>query len=119
MSIAAEIEGENEQQAVPKGAEGEESAGDLAEIDFDNEDTTNLHAHARRNAQEAIALARSRAEEFDSQIALERKTAELAKAQANLSDDEDTVDTGEKPAGALVDCQSSIRIIPAYANVLT
>lgn len=92
-------------QAVPKGAEGEEAAGDLVDIDFDNEDTTNLHAHARRNAQEAIALAKSRAAEFDSQVALERKTAELAKAQAHLRDEEDKMDTGEKPAGALVDCE--------------
>ena len=79
--LAAEIEGDEGQGAAPKGAEGEtnEGASNLVDIDFDDEDTTNLHAHARRNAEEAIALAKSRAEDFDSQVALERKAAELVK----------------------------------------
>ena len=77
----------------------------MQEIDFDDEDTTNLHAHARRNAEEAIALAKSRAEDFDSQVALERKAAELVKAQAHLRGEEELVDTGEKPAKPLVDCK--------------
>lgn len=67
------------------------------------EDPTNLHQHARHNAQEAIALARQRAQDFDTQAALVRKTNEalrLAKGQAHLRDDED-----EQTEGApLVDC---------------
>lgn len=49
-----------------------------------------MHRHARRNAQEAIALARRRAQDFDTQAALERKTNEalkLAKGQAHIRDD--------------------------------
>jgi chromatin-remodeling ATPase INO80 len=59
-----------------------------------------LHLHARANAQEAIAMARQRAQQFDTQSALERKTNEalkLAKAQAHVRDDAD--DLGE-PSGA-------------------
>jgi DNA helicase INO80 len=40
------------------------------------DDPTNLHRHARYNAQEAIALAKQRAEQFDTQAALDRKTNE-------------------------------------------
>jgi chromatin-remodeling ATPase INO80 len=54
------------------------------------DDPTNLHRHAKHNAQEAIALAKQRAQQFDTQAALERKTNEalkLAKAQAHIHDD--------------------------------
>jgi len=54
-----------------------------------SEDQTNLHQHARHNAQEAIALAKQRAQDFDTQAALERKTNEalrLAKGQIRLRD---------------------------------
>jgi chromatin-remodeling ATPase INO80 len=40
------------------------------------EDTRNLHLHAKHNAQEAVALARQRVQQFDSERALERKTNE-------------------------------------------
>jgi chromatin-remodeling ATPase INO80 len=40
-----------------------------------SEDQTNLHRLARHNAQEAIALAKQRAQNFDAQAALERKVA--------------------------------------------
>jgi DNA helicase INO80 len=56
-----------------------------------------LHRHAKHNAQEAIALAKQRAQQFDTQAALERKTNEalkLAKAQAHIHDDND----GPSPA---------------------
>lgn len=43
---------------------------------FVSEDQSNLYRHARHNAQEAIARARLRAEEFDAQAALDRKTNE-------------------------------------------
>jgi DNA helicase INO80 len=68
-----------------------------------SDDPTNLHRLARHNAQEAIALAKQRAQDFDTQAALERKTNEalrLAKGQAHLRDNEE-----EQPEGApLVDC---------------
>lgn len=67
-----------------------------------SEDQTNLHRLARHNAQEAIALAKQRAQDFDTQAALERKTNEalrLAKGQAHLLDEGDCI--GGAP---LVDC---------------
>lgn len=57
------------------------------------EDHTNIHRHARRNAQEAIALAKRKAQDFDVQAALERKTNEalkLAKGQAHIRTEEST-----------------------------
>jgi hypothetical protein len=64
-----------------------------------------------RNAQEAIALAKQRAQQFDVQAALERKTnqaLQLAKAQAHIRDDSE--EGGEGPSGSskspLVDRQS-------------
>ncbi|KAF9270344.1 hypothetical protein L218DRAFT_888813 [Marasmius fiardii PR-910] len=79
----AEVEGEGEAQAgaaVPAGANvGDAPGGSLEEIDFDDEDQTNLYRHAKHNAQEAIAAARQRAQEFDTQAALERKTNEAIK----------------------------------------
>ena len=71
------------------------------------EDETNIHRHARRNAQEAIALARRKAQDFDTQAALERKTNEalkLAKAQAHVRDD--TEETSAESNTPLVDCMS-------------
>lgn len=59
------------------------------------EDQTNLHRLARHNAQEAIALAKQRAQDFDAQAALERKTNEalrLAKAQAHLRSAEEHIE---------------------------
>ncbi|KAG2739570.1 hypothetical protein P692DRAFT_20915540 [Suillus brevipes Sb2] len=56
-------------------------------------DQTNLHRNARRNAQEAITLARQRAPQFDAQAALDSKMNEalkLAKAQAHIGDDDES-----------------------------
>ena len=61
-----------------------------------------MHAHARKNAKDAIALAKQRAVQFDTQTALERKTNEalaLAKGQAHLRDDEELVE-GQEGDGA-------------------
>ena len=109
-SSASEIEGEGTSTDAPAGAHLEDvDPSALQEINFDDgrflslcelcaeltmdpEDQTNLHQHARHNAQEAIALARQRAQDFDTQAALVRKTNEalrLAKGQAHLRDDED------------------------------
>ncbi|KAI0348677.1 hypothetical protein BDW22DRAFT_1320092 [Trametopsis cervina] len=104
----AEVQGD-EAESAPAGANVEDLPPHeaLQEIDFDDDDPTNIHRHARRNAQEAIALARRRAQDFDVQAALDRKTNEalkLAKGQAHIRDDEDT---GEQPSGTpLVDLDS-------------
>ncbi|KIK96361.1 hypothetical protein PAXRUDRAFT_312720 [Paxillus rubicundulus Ve08.2h10] len=95
----AEVQGEaSEMSTVPAGADlTDVDPTTLREIDFDDEDQTNLHRHARHNAQEAIALARERAQQFDTQAALERKTNEamkLAKAQAHIRDDEGSATSG-------------------------
>ncbi|KAF6766320.1 DNA ATP-dependent helicase [Ephemerocybe angulata] len=80
----------------------------LPEIDFDDEDQTNLRKHAAANAQEALNLARQRAQQFDTQAALERKTNEalkLAKAQAHVRDDADELG-GPSGKAPLVDLDS-------------
>lgn len=89
----AQVEGDESEAAVPAGAHLEDIEGELQDIDFDDEDPTNIHRHAKRNAQEAIALARRKAQDFDNQSALERKTNEalkLAKAQAHIRTEEST-----------------------------
>lgn len=105
----AEIEGETPGgSATPAGADfvANEQEAQLQDIDFDDEDQTNLYNHASRNAQEALAAARAKAVQFDKQAALDRKTNEalkLAKAQAHIRDDEETEMPGAKP---LVDLDS-------------
>ncbi|KAG6846025.1 hypothetical protein H0H87_011073 [Tephrocybe sp. NHM501043] len=81
-----------------------------ADLIYGSEDQTNLHRHAMHNAQEAIVLAKQRAEMFDAQAALERKTNEalkLAKAQAHIHDGRENLEepnaSNEKP---LVDLDS-------------
>ena len=81
--------------------------GKELELTYCSEDQTNLHRHARHNAQEAIALARSRAQEFDNQASLDRKTNEavkLAKVQAHILDDSEREASGT-PGAPLVDCK--------------
>ena len=59
-----------------------------------------MHAHALKNAMDALSRAKQRATEFDAESALERKTNEaraLAKAQAHVRDDDEFV-SGESPA---------------------
>ncbi|KAJ6621237.1 SNF2 family N-terminal domain-containing protein [Mycena sp. CBHHK59/15] len=89
----AEVEGDGAAPAVPAGADIDDVDSDaLRDINFDDDDPTNLHLHARHNAQEAISLAKQRAQQFDVQAALERKTNEalkLAKAQAHIHDSMD------------------------------
>lgn len=90
----SEVQGDTPETSTPVGAALEDvDPSVLREIDFDDEDQTNLHRHARHNAQEAIALARQRAQQFDTQAALDRKTNEalkLAKAQAHIRDDDES-----------------------------
>ncbi|KAI0662679.1 SNF2 family N-terminal domain-containing protein [Cubamyces menziesii] len=105
----AELEGADASQAqVPVGATVADGDPDnLQDIDFDDEDETNMHRHARYNAQAAIALAKKKAQEFDTQAALERKTNEalkLAKRQAHIHAEE-TVE-GPSSGTPLVDLDS-------------
>ncbi|EIN14169.1 hypothetical protein PUNSTDRAFT_117740 [Punctularia strigosozonata HHB-11173 SS5] len=91
----AEIEGEDALAAnAPPGADYLRTpSGSLKEIDFDDDDETNLYNHASRNAQEALALAKAKAQQFDSQAALERKTNQalkLAKGQAHVREDSES-----------------------------
>ncbi|KAF9452648.1 hypothetical protein P691DRAFT_696592 [Macrolepiota fuliginosa MF-IS2] len=105
-----EIEGDGEKMPVPAGAElvdGDQI--NLPDINFDDDDQTNLHLHARANAQEAIALARARALEFDNQAALDRKTNEalkLAKGQAHLRDEPETVEDASGSSTVPLDLDS-------------
>ncbi|GJE85992.1 SNF2 family N-terminal domain-containing protein [Phanerochaete sordida] len=104
----AQVQGDEPEAAAPAGAHLEDAVGELQDIDFDDEDQTNIHRHARRNAQEAIALARTKAQSFDAQSALERKTNEalkLAKAQAHIRAEE-SVETSTTAGTPLVDLDS-------------
>ncbi|KZT06822.1 uncharacterized protein LAESUDRAFT_743170 [Laetiporus sulphureus 93-53] len=107
----AELEGRTTRAHVPAGAElADVDSSTLQDIDFDDEDQTNIHRHARHNAQTAIALARRKAQEFDTQAALERKTNEalkLAKRQAHIRADEDVEGMGSGSSSTpLVDLDS-------------
>jgi chromatin-remodeling ATPase INO80 len=87
----------------------------LQDIDFDDEDQTNLYNHASRNAQDALAAAREKAAQFDRQAALDRKTNEalkLAKAQAHIRDDSTGPSTPAAGGDArpLVDRKSRIKL---------
>ncbi|KAJ3851493.1 SNF2 family DNA-dependent ATPase [Lentinula lateritia] len=77
----AEVQGDEISAAqAPAGAEvADVGPDDLKDINFDDDDQTNLYRHARHNAQEAIELARNRAQEFDAQAALERRNNEAIK----------------------------------------
>lgn len=91
--------------------------GDLEELDFgegmlvasigscssltlrsNSADTTNLHRHARRNAQDAVAKALQKASEFDQGVAEDRKKQEAKAAAKGKA-------TVPAPAPAPVDCQ--------------
>jgi DNA helicase INO80 len=77
------------------------------------EDESNMYRHASRNALEALAAAKARADSFDKQAAVEKQTAlerktnealKLAKGQAHIRDEETTEASGD--AAPLVDCVS-------------
>ncbi|KAF8640916.1 hypothetical protein AX17_000564 [Amanita inopinata Kibby_2008] len=105
-----EIEDDGDRPLPPPGADIEDiDPTSLQEINFDDEDSTNLHRHARLNAQEAIALAKQRAQQFDTQAALERKTHEalkLAKTQAHVRGETEVDDKAESSQAPLVDLDS-------------
>lgn len=109
-------EGEEEDRDIPVGADG---AGidpkNLRAIDFDEEDKTNLYMHARHNAQEAIALTKRRAQQFDEQAASERKanealqSAKLESLGEGTQEDEslDLQPTGGQQRGPVLDLDSN------------
>jgi DNA helicase INO80 len=138
LLAAAELEGDGEAVPVLSGVRtfDAEDLGPLPDINFDDgeysghghtlnfiptlsaEDHSNLHRHARQNAQEAIALAKQRAEQFDAQAALARKTNEALKlAKAQFHDREDSLEerqtdeasiepsNSKEPKSQLVDCE--------------
>ncbi|KIJ23808.1 hypothetical protein M422DRAFT_786064 [Sphaerobolus stellatus SS14] len=67
---------------VPVGADLNDVGEPLDDLDFDDEDQTNLLRHVARNAQDAIQRARDRARDFDTQTALNRQ-AEIAGEPVN------------------------------------
>ena len=82
-----------------------------------SDDPTNLHRHARYNAQEAISLAKQRAQQFDTQAALERKTNEalkLAKAQAHIHEKAAEDETSTAPP--LVDCMYFLALLHIFSR---
>ncbi|KDQ19928.1 hypothetical protein BOTBODRAFT_101773 [Botryobasidium botryosum FD-172 SS1] len=89
--------------AAAVGDENEEEMGsaELDDLDFNDEDNTNLHRHARRNAKEAIELARQRAQAFDVAAAEDRKKNE---AIARAKDGDDSEEAGS--SAPLVDLDS-------------
>ncbi|CAO1633958.1 unnamed protein product [Sympodiomycopsis kandeliae] len=64
------------------GSEGTDPAA-LKDIDFDDEDESNMRAHAARNAREAVAAAKDKAQAFDARAAEDRRKAEEAAAAAD------------------------------------
>ena len=73
--------------------EAEAKLAELDEIDFDDEDESNLRAHAARNAQEAVRMAKEKAAAFDAAAAEERRRNEAAAAELAAENGE------EPPAG--------------------
>lgn len=65
----------NSSNTAAEVTEAEARLAELKEIDFDDEDESNLRAHARRNAEEAVAAAKAKATAFDQRAAEERKRA--------------------------------------------
>lgn len=101
------------------------SDGDLLFPD----DPANLHRHARQNAQEAVALAKQRADEFDAQAALQRKTNEalkLAKLQGHLpqglvddtqAEENASSSASNEPKAPLVDCKFQSEDIDTFVII--
>ncbi|SHO78959.1 Similar to S.cerevisiae protein INO80 (ATPase and nucleosome spacing factor) [Malassezia sympodialis ATCC 42132] len=63
----------------------------LAALDFDDEDESNLRAHAARNATEAVRAARDKAQAFDAAVASERRQLADGASQPFSADDLDFV----------------------------
>lgn len=84
----SEMEGNSNSEPLPAGADFEDINPEaLGEINFDDDDQSNMYKHARHNAQEAIALAKQKAREFDAHAALGRKN-EMNKLVKSRSQDQ-------------------------------
>lgn len=59
--------------------------GNLKDLDFDDDDESNLRAHAARNAQEAVDAAKQKAQAFDALAAEERRKLQAAAEEADAS----------------------------------
>ncbi|WFD31299.1 Putative DNA helicase ino80 [Malassezia sp. CBS 17886] len=57
---------------------GAPTAPALGDLDFDDDDESNLRAHAARNANAAVQAARDKAHAFDAAVADERRTEDAA-----------------------------------------
>lgn len=62
-------------------ASAEARLAELKDLDFDDDDEANLRAHARKNAEEAVAAAKAKAVAFDSRAAEERQRLEEQQMQ--------------------------------------
>lgn len=76
----ASASGPSAQQPSVEAPQDDDSAA-LQEIDFDDEDESNMRAHAARNANEAVRAARDKAQAFDAAVADERRKLEEANGQ--------------------------------------
>ncbi|KAF7339360.1 SNF2 family helicase ATPase [Mycena sanguinolenta] len=110
----AEVEGDEDSSAAPAGANLEDvDPSALRDINFDEDNiqTIKRTCICTRGTmhREAILLAKHRAQQFDAQSALERKTNEalkLAKAQAHIHDDTHDDPMEPAPGAPLVDLDS-------------
>lgn len=72
------------------------SATDLAALDFNNEDDTNMLSHARRNAEAAAQLAKEKARKFDETFKSEQA---VSKENYTLGDDDEEMQDAGTPNG--------------------
>ncbi|PWY96940.1 hypothetical protein BCV70DRAFT_208990 [Testicularia cyperi] len=77
-------------------ADAEARLAELDDIDFDDEDETNLRAHAARNAQEAVRLAKEKAQAFDIAAAEERRRNEAAARERDGEGEADVSSGGRR-----------------------
>ncbi|PWN36896.1 uncharacterized protein FA14DRAFT_119093 [Meira miltonrushii] len=70
-------------------ADAEARLAELKDLDFDDEDEANLRAHARKNAEEAVAAAKAKATAFDQRAAEERKKLAEEQGEGRRIDEKD------------------------------
>ncbi|KZT55522.1 hypothetical protein CALCODRAFT_498534 [Calocera cornea HHB12733] len=66
----------------------EEADPGLEELNFEDEDESNLLAHAAKNARDALDLAKQKADAFDADVAQRRTEADVANEEKGIRDDE-------------------------------
>ncbi|EJT99869.1 hypothetical protein DACRYDRAFT_81464 [Dacryopinax primogenitus] len=67
---------------------GEPGENGLQALNFEDEDESNLRAHAAKNARAAVDLAKQRADAFDADVTQQRIEADIAKEPTEAKDDE-------------------------------